>query len=331
MTAEVVTESAFSSLTPDFIMDAIDSLGFQCDARILELNSYENRVYQIGVEGGEPVIAKFYRPGRWTPEQLREEHEFTLQLDEEELSVVPPITIDGESLFRYQGFHIAVFRRRGGRAPPVDDLSCLKILGRFIARIHNVGATQSFAHRPALSVEEYAVDATEFVLERGFVPPDVTEAYRTTTEGLIERIRNAMEAVAPSTLRIHADCHIGNVLWRDDAPHFVDFDDTRMGPAIQDLWMLLSGDEEYRRMQMKKILEGYADFRELDLSELRLIEPLRALRMMHHAGWLAKRWDDPAFPRAFPFFNTQKYWSGHILELREQWAAMEAPPLALYI
>ena len=324
----------FARLTPDFIMDAIDSFGFRCDARILELNSYENRVYQIGVETddtdqGEFIIAKFYRPDRWSREQLLEEHAFTLALDEQELSVVPPITLDGKSLFHFDGFDIAVFKRRGGRAPPVDDLTCLTILGRSIARIHNLGAVAPYQHRPTISVEEYAIDAAAFVLANNFVPPDLEEAYRTITDGLVTRVNDALAAVQPKLIRIHADCHLGNLLWRDDVPHFVDFDDTRMGPAIQDLWMLLSGSETMRQVQMKNILEGYQDFRELDLAELRLIEPLRTLRMMHHSAWLARRWDDPAFPRAFPFFNTPKYWSEHILELREQWAAMEAPALSI--
>ena len=326
-----MTRHAFASLTPDFIMDAIERRGFRCDARILELNSYENRVYQVGIEGGEPLVAKFYRPGRWSREQLEEEHEFTLQLHEQELGVVPPLVINGRSLFHDGSFEMALFRRRGGRAPPVDDLSCLTVLGRFIARIHNLGATQAFSYRPVLSVDEYAVRAATFVLSNGFVPPDVKDAYRTTTDGLIRRIRHALDSVNPCLLRIHADCHLGNVLWRDDMPHFVDFDDTRMGPAIQDLWMLLSGDEESRRLQMQKILVGYRDFREFDLAELRLIEPLRTLRMMHQAAWLARRWDDPAFPRAFPFFNTPNYWSQHILELKEQWAEMDAPALALHV
>ncbi len=321
----------FSVLTPDFIMDAIESVGYRCDAHILELNSYENRVYQIGIEDAAPLIAKFYRPDRWSHAQILEEHAFTLELDENELGVVPPVIQAGSSLFEYQGFEVALFERRGGRAPPVDDLSCLTTLGRFIARIHNVGAVTPFAHRPTLSVEDYAISSAAYILEGNFLPPDLIEAYESTSKGLIDRLQEAFTAVAPHQLRLHADCHMGNVLWRDDAPHFVDFDDARMGPAIQDLWMLLSGEEEARRTQMNKILDGYYDFREFDLAELRLIEPLRTLRMMHHAAWLARRLDDPAFPRAFPFFNTQKYWSEHILELREQWAAIEGPSLTLYV
>lgn len=332
MTDQPEATHPFARLNPDFIMDAIDSLGFRCDARILELNSYENRVFQIGVEtddGDEFIIAKFYRPDRWSREQLHEEHAFTRALADHELSVVPPLMIKEQTLFHYDGFDIAVFKRRGGRAPPVDDLSCLTSLGRSIASIHNVGAAADYEHRPAISIEDYALEPINFLLAEQFVPPDLEEAYRSITDGLVNMISKSLDAVQPKLIRIHADCHLGNVLWRDDVPHFVDFDDTRMGPAMQDLWMLLSGSEVMRQVQIKHILDGYRVFRDLDLAELRLVEPLRTLRIIHHAAWLGRRWADPAFPRAFPFFNTQKYWSEHILELREQWAAMEAQPLSI--
>ena len=312
-------------------MDAVESLGYHCDARILELNSFENRVYQVGIEDGEPLIAKFYRPGRWTLAQIQEEHDFTLELAEHGLSVVAPLLHEGRSSFEYNGFHIALFPRRGGRAPAVDDLDCLEILGRFVARLHNVGAAGQFHERPAISIDEYGVQARQFILKGNFIPPDLIAAYESLSDGLLDLIRMRLDSVPSRTIRLHADCHMGNVLWRDDQPHFVDFDDARSGPAIQDLWMLLSGDDETRSVQMGRILQGYRDFRDLDLSELQLIEPLRSLRMMHHAAWLARRWDDPAFPRAFPFFNSQKYWSDHILELREQWAAVEAPALSVYV
>ena len=320
----------FSRIHPDFIMDAVESTGYRCDARILELNSFENRVYQVGIEDGEPLIAKFYRPGRWTLAQIQEEHNFTLELADHGLSVVAPLRVDGRSCFQYEGFNIALFPRRGGRAPAVDDLDCLEVLGRFIARLHNVGATGRFRHRPAISIDEYGTEARRFLLAGDFIPGELREAYETVTGPLLELIRSRFEQVRYRAIRLHADCHMGNVLWRDEQPHFVDFDDARSGPAIQDLWMLLSGDDESRTQQMSRILQGYRDFRDFDLAEVLLIEPLRTLRMMHHAAWLARRWDDPAFPRAFPFFNSQKYWSDHILELREQWAAIEAPALALY-
>ena len=327
----MTADHPFSRLTPDFIMDAIESVGYHCDARILELNSYENRVYQVGIEDQEPLIAKFYRPDRWSFEQINEEHTFTAELADHGLSVVAPLLQpSGLGSYTYEGFHIALFPRRGGRAPAVDDLNCLEILGRFIARLHNVGGAGTFRHRPEISLEDYGIASRQWLLENDFLPAELRESYESVSANLLSMIERRFREVSYQRIRLHADCHMGNVLWRDDAPHFVDFDDARSGAAVQDLWMLLSGDEETRAIQMQKILLGYRDFRDFDPAELLLIEPLRTLRLMHHAAWLARRWDDPAFPRAFPFFNTQRYWSEHILELREQWAAIEAPALALY-
>lgn len=327
----MTADHPFSRLTPDFIMDAIESVGYHCDARILELNSYENRVYQVGIEDKEPLIAKFYRPDRWSFEQINEEHTFTAELADHGLSVVAPLLQpSGLGSYTYEGFHIALFPRRGGRAPAVDDLNCLEILGRFIARLHNVGGAGTFRHRPEISLEDYGTASRQWLLENDFLPAELRESYESVSANLLSMIESRFREVSYQRIRLHADCHMGNVLWRDDAPHFVDFDDARSGAAVQDLWMLLSGDEETRAIQMQKILLGYRDFRDFDPAELLLIEPLRTLRLMHHAAWLARRWDDPAFPRAFPFFNTQRYWSEHILELREQWAAIEAPALALY-
>ncbi len=321
----------FAKLQPDFIMDAVESMGYRCDARILELNSYENRVYQIGIDDSEPLIAKFYRPGRWTADQIREEHTFTQELFDNELSVVAPIKFDdGESSFTWDDFIVALFPRRGGRAPAVDDLDCLEVLGRFIARLHNVGAAQAFKYRPALTIEDYGHESRRYLLENNVISPELTEAYASLSEQLLNLIQARFDLSDHRNIRLHADCHMGNVLWREDQPHFVDFDDARSGPAIQDLWMLLSGDTETRTIQLSRVLKGYRDFRTFDLRELALIEPLRSLRMMHHAAWLARRWDDPAFPRAFPFFNTERYWSEHILELREQYAAIEEPPLQVF-
>ncbi len=321
----------YAGLTPDIVMDAIESIGFRCDARILELNSYENRVYQIGIEDDDPVIGKFYRSGRWTSAAIIEEHEFTQELADEEISVVPPLMPKpGKTLYEYDRYRFALYPRRGGRAPELDDLNCLKILGRFIGRIHSVGGRKGFRHRPRLSVQEYGIDARIFLLENDFIPAELIPAYESVTEGLLTDVENSMAAFPWRAIRLHGDCHMGNVLWRDDTPHFVDFDDTRSGPAIQDLWMMLSGDSSSQSVQMSAILEGYQDFAEFDFSELRMIEPLRTLRMMYHAAWLARRWDDPAFPRAFPFFNTGRYWSEHILELREQWSKLSEPTLQVY-
>ncbi len=321
----------FSRLTPDFVMDAVESVGYRCDARILELNSYENRVYQIGIEEAEPVIGKFYRPNRWTDAQIFEEHEFTQELFDEEISVVAPLQLNTTStLAHYDGFRFSLYPRRGGRAPELDDLNCLEVLGRFIGRIHSVAARKKFQHRGVLSIEEYGIQTRQFLLDNQFIPRELLPAYETVSASLLEDLTRVISSISYQSIRLHGDCHMGNVLWRDETPHFVDFDDARSGPAIQDLWMMLSGEPQDQSIQMSTILEGYQDFMDFDYAQLRLIEPLRTLRMMYHAAWLARRWDDPAFPRAFPFFNTERYWSEHILELREQWAKLSEPAIQIY-
>lgn len=331
MTDNSEGQHPFSQLTPDIVMDAVESLGFHCDARILALNSYENRVYQIGIEGSEPVIGKFYRPDRWSDEEIIEEHEFTRELFDEEISVVAPLAPQGnKTLYQFNQFRFTLYPRKGGRAPELDDMNCVKILGRFIGRIHSVGGRSAFNHRRKISIDEYGFDGRTFLLENNFIPADLLPAYESVSDGLLADLDKVISAIPYRSIRLHGDCHMGNVLWRDETPHFVDFDDARSGPAIQDLWMMLSGDAESQSLQMSSILEGYRDFSDFDYSELRLIEPLRTLRMMYHAAWLARRWDDPAFPRAFPFFNTERYWSDHILELREQWSKLNEPSLQIY-
>ena len=243
----MTADHPFSRLTPDFIMDAIESVGYHCDARILELNSYENRVYQVGIEDQEPLIAKFYRPDRWSFEQINEEHTFTAELADHGLSVVAPLLQpSGLGSYTYEGFHIALFPRRGGRAPAVDDLNCLEILGRFIARLHNVGGARTFRYRPEISLEDYGTASRQWLLENDFLPAELRESYESVSANLLSMIESRFREVSYQRIRLHADCHMGNVLWRDDAPHFVDFDDARSGAAVQDLWMLLSGDEETR-------------------------------------------------------------------------------------
>jgi Ser/Thr protein kinase RdoA (MazF antagonist) len=331
MTNDSTEQHPFSRLTPDFVMDAVESLGFQCDARILELNSYENRVYQIGIEDSDPVIGKFYRPNRWSDEEIIEEHEYTRELADEEISVVAPLTPEGDkTLYKFGEFRFTLYPRKGGRAPELDDMNCLKILGRFIGRIHSVGGRYQFLHRKAITIDEYGFDARSFLLENNFIPAELLPAYESVSEGLLADLKEVFAATPYRSIRLHGDCHMGNVLWRDEIPHFVDFDDARSGPAIQDLWMMLSGDAPSQSLQMSSILEGYRDFSDFDYSELKLIEPLRTLRMMYHAAWLARRWDDPAFPRAFPFFNTERYWADHVLELREQWSKLAEPSLQIY-
>lgn len=351
----------FSDLSPDLILDAVDealqTAGLRTDGRQLALNSYENRVYQVGIEDAAPIIAKFYRPGRWTDEQILEEHTFALELAEAEIPVVAPSVIGGRTLLEHGGYRFTLFERRGGRAPELDDPDTLEWLGRFLARIHNIGATRIFAKRPALDISTFGEEPREWLLANIFDPatngcasahpldvgggpegtkgrpkPDLSnirEAWMAATEQALEGVQAAFErAGSIANIRLHGDCHGGNILWREgEGPHFVDLDDSRMGPAIQDLWMFLSGDRSSMTRQMSDVLAGYEDFREFDRRELHLIEALRTLRLIHYSAWLARRWDDPAFPMAFPWFNTQQYWQDRILELREQIAAMQEPPL----
>lgn len=324
------TSHPFQTLTPSFIMDAVDSVGFRCDCRTFALNSYENRVYQVGVEDGQPLIVKFYRPGRWTDDQILEEHRFCFELTEHELPVVAPwVSEAGNSLFHYGDFRFAVYPRQGGHGPEFDNLDNLLILGRFLGRLHSIGAVRSFVHRPTLDSRSFGHASVAFISE-GFIPADYRESYKAVATQLLEAVDSIFAEAAPIRfIRTHGDCHTGNILWRDNAPHFVDFDDARMAPAVQDLWMMLSGDRHRQTAQLAELLEGYNEFFDFHPRELRLIEPLRALRMLHHSAWLARRWEDPIFPRTFSWFNTDRYWGEHILELREQVAVLSEPPLEL--
>lgn len=320
----------FENLTPSFIQDAIESLGYLCDGRVFGLNSYENRVYQIGIEEEQPLIAKFYRPNRWTREQILEEHSFCFELQDQELPVVAPLQLDNESLFEYGDFMFALFPRKGGHAPELDNLDNLFILGRMLGRIHRIGAAEPFKHRPTIDLQSYGHDSVKLISEQ-FIPGELKTAYDTLAQDLLNRMEQIWQESEPQDLiRVHGDCHIGNMLWRDNAPHFVDFDDARMAPAIQDIWMLLSGDRDSQQAQLLEIIEGYNEFGEFNPAQLKLTETLRTLRIMNYAAWLARRWEDPAFPHNFPWFNTVRYWSDHILELREQLAALQEPPLQLF-
>ena len=329
-----ISEHPYQRLIPDTVIAAVESTGRPADARILALNSYENRVYQVGLDQGEPVIAKFYRPDRWSVDQIIEEHQFTQQLYDLEIPVVPPLVItsqaDTSTLSRFDDFYFSLYPRQGGRAPELDNLEHLHQLGRFIGRIHVVGASFSFKHRIALKLQAYGYDSAAFLLEGGFIPADLRPAYESIVYQVLAAIeQNSPESAEFQTISLHGDCHPGNILWRDDRPHFVDFDDAISGPAIQDLWMLLSGDTANKQRQIGEIIEGYEVFRAFDLRELRLIEPLRALRVLNYNAWLAKRWHDPAFPMSFPWFNTPRYWSEHILELKELLTSLHEPYLTM--
>jgi Ser/Thr protein kinase RdoA (MazF antagonist) len=324
------THHPFQVLTPDFVMDAVESQGFRCDCRTFALNSYENRVYQVGIDEELPLIAKFYRPERWSADQILEEHALCFELAEHELPVVAPSkNAAGESLLQYKGFHFALYPRQGGHAPEFDNLDNLLILGRMLGRIHAIGRVQPFSHRPTLDSRSFGHASVALIRER-FIPEDYRPSYEAVTSQLLEVIDGIMDGVGPvRSIRTHGDCHAGNILWRDNAPHFVDFDDARMAPAVQDLWMMLSGDRQRQTAQLESLMEGYREFCDFNLRELRLIETLRALRMLHYSAWIASRWDDPAFPDAFPWFNTVRYWGEQILALREQLAVLEEPPLEL--
>ena len=319
----------YAALTPDLILNAVDSVGGRTDGRLQALNSYENRVYQIGSEDGPPLVAKFYRPERWSDEAILEEHAFVRQLAEAEIPVVPATaTDDGSTLHRFGGFRFALFPKLRGRAPELEDRGTLEWMGRFLARIHAIGALQPFGARPAIDIASFGEEPRAFLLNDHFIPEDLEPAWRSVVDLAIEGVRRCFgRAGNVASLRLHGDCHAGNVLWAEDGPHFVDFDDSRTGPAVQDLWMLLSGERESMERQLGWILSGYEQFREFDDRELYLIEALRTLRLIHYSAWIARRWNDPAFPAAFPWFNTQRYWQDRILELREQVALMDEPPL----
>ena len=317
----------YAGLTPDCVLDALDSVGVRGDGRLFALNSYENRVYQAWRDDAPPVVAKFYRPARWTEAQILEEHALVEELAAADVPAVAPMRIAERTLHVFDEFRFAVFPRHGGRAPELDRRDTLVDLGRYIARIHTVGAARPFVHRPELTVESFGDASRECLLEHGFVPDDLREPWTRIADLALAGVRNAFSRGPFDRLRLHGDCHGGNVLWTDDGPHFVDFDDARMGPAVQDLWMLLSGDRDAMQVQLRALLEGYESFRDFDRRELALVEALRTLRLLHYSAWIARRWDDPAFPAAFPWFGTTRCWQDRILELREQVALMDEPPL----
>ncbi|MGF7190127.1 Ser/Thr protein kinase RdoA (MazF antagonist) [Robbsia andropogonis] len=323
----------YATLNPDLVLDAIESIGMRVDGRLLTLNSFENRVYQVGIDDAPPVIAKFYRPHRWSDAAILEEHTFLQALTEAEIPAVAPLCLpEGDAsattLCRYRDFRFSVFPRRGGRPPELEQSDTLEWLGRFIGRIHQVGARERYVERGTIDLATYGVASRAYLHDSGILPPSLREAYFAIVDLALAAVARGYDRAGDLTsLRLHGDCHPGNVLWTDAGPHFVDFDDSRMGPAIQDLWMLLPGDRDGQRRALGDVLAGYEDFRDFDQRELYLIEPLRTLRLIHYSAWLARRWDDPAFPAAFPWFNTQRYWEDRILELREQVALMDEEPL----
>jgi Ser/Thr protein kinase RdoA (MazF antagonist) len=325
-----VRPAPYADLTPDRALDCLASIGLRPDGRMTALNSYENRVYQFGMEEGPMLVVKFYRPARWSDAQILEEHAFALELAEREIPVVAPLVIDGRTLHESEGYRFAAYPRRGGRTPELEDSGTLEWIGRFLGRIHALGAVRAFQARPALDIESYGSEPRAWLLASGLIPPDVLESWKSATAMALDGVRRCFDRAGKvKTIRVHGDCHSGNVLWTDDGPHFVDFDDARTAPAVQDLWMLLSGDRASMTRQLADVLAGYEDFSEFDARELALVEALRTLRLLHYSAWIARRWSDPAFPAAFPWFGTQRYWQDRILETREQVAAMDEEPLSV--
>ena len=324
------SDAPYSALSPETVLDAIEAVGHRCDGRVLALNSYENRVYQIGIEDGEPVVAKFYRPGRWTDAAIREEHAFAGELAAQEIPVVAPLLRDGVSLHVHHGFRYAIFPRRGGRWPELGTRDEREWVGRFLGRIHAVGRAARFQERTRLSMEELGRKARDFVLDGDWMPDYLATKYADLTDELLDEVEVRAAGWGGAVLgRILGDCHRGNILWTEQGPHFVDLDDCLTGPAIQDLWMLLAGGQQEMRTELHDLLTGYEQFQPFDRSEIVLIEPLRALRMIHYSAWLARRWHDPAFPQAFPWFAEPRYWEEHYRSLLDQLAAVQGPPLTL--
>lgn len=324
-------DTPYDDLTPDLVLDALEAVGQEVDGRLLQLNSYENRVFQVGLEDGQFVVAKFYRPGRWSDAQILEEHAFANELVAAEVPAVPPLTLQlaqgGEASLQgtpptlgfYKGHRVAVSPRRGGRSPELEDPEVLTWLGRFLARMHAVGAQRPFAHRLTLDVDHTGRSARQWLSDSDSLPMETRNSWLAVTDQALDLCQQAFDRVSGLQMRrLHGDCHPGNILWTPQGPHFVDLDDACMGPAVQDFWMMLSGDPRDRQIQLNALLDGYESIGEFDWRELKLIEPLRTLRIIHHSAWLARRWDDPAFPAAFPWFGSGNYWQQQIDLLRQQ-------------
>jgi Ser/Thr protein kinase RdoA (MazF antagonist) len=319
---------AYAELQPEHILESLEGLSLRCDGRFLALNSYENRVYQVGMEDRAPIVAKFYRPQRWSDEAILEEHNFSIELCDAELPVVAPLKFDGQTLHHSGPFRFSVFPCHGGRSPDLDNLDLQQQLGRLVARIHLIGDTRDFSHRPSIDIDSYGVSSRDYLLRHDFIPAELHAAYESIADHVLTAV-DTCYVLAGDThqLRLHADFHPGNVLVADERLHIVDLDDTRRGPAVQDLWMFLSGDQDEQAPQLDALLAGYEEFRRFDARELHLVEALRSLRIMHYAAWIARRWEDPAFKIAFPWFDSHRYWEQHVLALREQVALMQESPL----
>ena len=318
----------YSDLVPERVLDAVDSVGLRCDGSLLQLNSFENRVFLLGLDDGQQVVAKFYRPGRWSDEAILEEHAFCLELARREIPAVPPLEFGGSTLHRAQGHRFALFHRARGRAPELEDEATLEWLGRFLGRIHAVGQADAYRVRPALDPQTFGIESRDWIAGSDWLPAELRQAWLAASAQALDGVRQAWERAAPvRSLRLHGDCHLGNLQWSEQGPYFLDFDDSRSGPAVQDLWMLLTGEPAQAQRQLDALLRGYRVFRDFDPRELHLLEALRTLRLLHYSAWIARRWQDPAFPAAFPWFGDARYWEQRVLELREQVELMRQPAL----
>ncbi len=329
-TPDQQAKDGFALLSPDTIIDAIEAQAeLKCDGRLLALNSYENRVYRVGIEDGQPLIAKFYRPDRWTADQINEEHSFAQELHDAEIPVVAPLAnTQGTTLREHNNFYFALYPVRGGRSPELDNPGQLEIIGRFIGRLHNVSQTSEFKHRGHIDTATLGDKSAQYLLSNDRLPLELARAYESLTEDLLCKVQSRFdEYKGTEEIRLHGDFHPGNILMRDETPHIVDLDDARTGPAIQDLWLFLSGDRMYQQARLADLLEGYTMFRDFNSSELGLIEALRTLRIIHYAAWLDQRRDEPAFQQAFPWLHSNRYWDDHILALKEQSSALDEPVL----
>jgi len=340
------SDTPYAGLSPDVVLDALDAVDLRGDGRLIQLNSYENRVFQVFLEDGRVIVTKFYRPGRWSDAQILEEHAFANELAAQEIPVaaVWPLTIDtssrhadhvsliGPTLAQLDtplgAYRFSVSTRLAGRAPELEDVGTLEWLGRFIGRLHAVGALKPFEFRETLNVQTFGRNERDWLLAQNLIPPDAETAWAQITQDALDAVAEAFERGSPARqIRLHGDCHLGNVLWTNEGPHFVDLDDAVTGPTTQDLWMLLSGDRGAMTRQLAAVLDGYEQFMDFDWRELRLVEPLRTLRIIKHSAWIARRWSDPAFPIAFPWFESPKYWAEQTTRLRQQLDAMAEPPL----
>lgn len=328
--SSVFTDAPYAGLTPELILQALEQVELQPTGSLLALNSYENRVYQAELEDRSFVVVKFYRPGRWSDAAIQEEHDFADELAEQEIPVITPLRFGGHSLLEYGGYRYAVYPRRGGRWPELDNKDNLQLLGRLLGRIHRVGRSRQFQHRERLTVQSRGRDALAFLQQCELLPTELKHNFVAAVTPLLDVIENQFEAVGAGNLRLHGDCHPGNILWTPNGPHFVDLDDCCTGPAVQDLWMLLSGTQDEMAAQLLVLLEGYETFSVFDYAEIQLIEALRGLRLIHYCAWLARRWHDPAFPHHFPWFNTPRYWEDQIVTFREQLERCYMPAIRLH-